>query len=364
VDWLVWVQRGDATCTLRSEKRDFTTEPKECITDLHTLGGGIGSTSTAWDVNQTGDVIWTQKVGSTTKSFARIAGLVFEVPCLIGFDINDLAQVAGYPNGGGPSVWAPTAPSSCVTLQLAGGLPAPGSPTVNNQGQVATLEYLWASTSSIPTQLLTFKAQQGWGSAQAYAMNNKGEVFGIAPTDIANSVYVYEFHLARWTGAGPPVDLGMAHGPGLGLFPRAVNDAGLLVGESTASGPTPGAGQAAIVQNGVVTPLGAIYIGEFTSSRATAVNELGEIVGHSWGSVNGVETYRAMIWLPKPAYGADSAGLYALDDFFSEPGWKILQAHGINDTGRIAARASHNGKEKAVLLDLPNCLPPKPPIPH
>ena len=117
-------------------------------------------------------------------------------------------------------------------------------------------------------------------------------------------------------------------------------------------------------ENGVVTPLGAIYIGEFTSSRATAVNELGEIVGHSWGSVNGVETYRAMIWLPKPAYGADSAGLYALDDFFSEPGWKILQAHGINDTGRIAARASHNGKEKAVLLDLPNCLPPKPPIPH
>lgn len=138
--------------------------------------------------------------------------------------------------------------------------------------------------------------------SEASALNNHGEVVGSSFTTAG------EMHAFLWLPApayGLPAgmnDLGTLSGSGQS-YGRDVNDSGQVVGRSDTDqvGESGTIAHAFLWVNGVMTDLGAP--GDNANwSRATGVNEAGEIVG-GWSTTPLGLFYGSFLWLPAPAYG-------------------------------------------------------------
>lgn len=165
-------------------------------------------------------------------------------------------------------------------------------------------------------------------------LNAQGVVVGIQEDNFMARAY-------KWAD-GTSVVLGLLP-DGLANYATGINDAGLIVGCSSAD--------ADIVQHAVVwvrasTPRRLRELG--STSCANAVNEAGDVVGWSEGSQYGSRL--AVLW----AHGRVLDLNKRLPRQAREAGWLLTEASAINNNGRIVGQASNSlSGEQALFVLVP-----------
>lgn len=263
------------------------------------------------------------------------------------------------------------------TLSTFNGLPA-GSYTLT--GISADGQILGFSNSQT-TSSQSFLYRDGVATPLPISMlgiiNPRGQVLGTGLDVVRNQFTLYD--AGRTTVIDIPA--GTATTP-----PRAFNDAGQMVGETTISygPPVNGAADGAwgqrsayIYAQGKVSYLG--FLAGYNRSLPNAINRLGQVVGSAiydaplppecrGGMVGNLLDYlsRCMPMRPK----ADRAFLYANRHLFDlntllsptqAAQYLVTYASAINDAGQIAATANFAGHYRAVLLTPIDGAPSNPP---
>lgn len=283
--------------------------------------------------------------------------------------------------------------------------PAPQYSTarsINSKGSVTG----WATTDIARAfvyrnhSTITLAAPDGVSSTSGLAINESGQVAGIAPIS-GNQ------HAILWTN-GVPKDLGVLNGA-IGSYPRAINDLGAVVGYSGGNlGSYP-----FIWQNGVMSQLGSAIMDPFS------INSVGDVVGWSserpvlrdssgnmthLSAANGYAydindakqvvgrhasggTVKGFLWqkgvletLPLPVgssiafpnsinssgvmVGAgafqdldravlwDNSLVYDLNTLIpAGTGWVLTRAWDINDSGQIVGEGTYNGKTQGLIMN-------------
>ena len=156
------------------------------------------------------------------------------------------------------------------------------------------------------------------GDSEAYAINERRQVIG------ASGATVDAYHAFFWQN-GTMTDLGA-------LVAAGLNNRGLVILNRN----SPRLGHAFLWQNGKLTDLGTLAGG---ATWASAINESGQIVGHSGAAPR---TNHAFLWQQGK-----------LTDLGTLPGYKGSRAVAINDHGQIVGFSStKNGTRHAVLWTL------------
>jgi probable HAF family extracellular repeat protein len=254
------------------------------------------------------------------------------------FGVNDLAQVVGE---------AETAVSNHEDFC---GFNAYGFPS-----STACLPFLWQNGVMTPLPTL------GGANGVANWINNRGQVAGYAENRTQDpGCPVFEFKPVIWqygkieqlpTYGGDPVGGALA-----------INDLGQAVG---ISGPcaafNPGLGlylvdaHALLWENGRATDLGNLggTDGLFGGNHACAINNLGQVVGHS--DLTGYTTFHAYIWTRQTGKMTDLGTL---------PGDFASAALSINDGGKVVGAsfdANFNSRaviwQNGVITDLNKLIP-------
>jgi probable HAF family extracellular repeat protein len=192
--------------------------------------------------------------------------------------------------------------------------------------------------------------------SRAHAINNKGQVVGEASTGIAPSPRTV-LRAFLWHDGGMK-NLGTLGGRSSSA--AAVNDRGWIVGWAD----RPEAPQerhtrrAVIWKGGRAVDLGAFpgygnaYIARheggrggrgYVATRATAINDRGQIVGRADTKVGCVISRHAFLW--------EGGRMWDLNKLIP-PGskWRLMEANGINDRGQIVGSGLHERKTRAFLL--------------
>ncbi|OQY95045.1 MAG: hypothetical protein B6D39_00405 [Anaerolineae bacterium UTCFX2] len=159
----------------------------------------------------------------------------------------------------------------------------------------------------------------GGDTSQAFGINNKGHVVGLAKLD------AQIYHAFFWDGE-TMTDLGTLGGPQSSA--TDINDAGQVVGWSHYSG---GGNRAFIWQNGVMQNLGTIG---GNSSGASGINSVGQVVGSD--SFHDDAFSRAFLW--------QNGSMQIL----ASPGVNHDSATDINDAGQMVGSASFGDPSAAV----------------
>ena len=217
------------------------------------------------------------------------------------------------------------------------------------------LAFLWQN--GVMTALPTL----GGNNGQAFGVNNRGQVVGIAETAIYDAScippQVLDFEAVIW---GPNVDQIQE----LPVFPGdpiaaaiAINDKGQVVGTSGLCGvpdSLAGAIHAVLWQNGSVTDLGSF--GGVMNNAGLAINNAGQVVGIS--DLPGDTTTHAFLW---------QNGV--MTDLGMLPGDFLSIANDINDKGQvvgISCDVNFNCRaflwENDVMTDLNALIPPDSPL--
>lgn len=311
------------------------------------------------------------------------------------YDLNNLGEVVGT---------MATAGTSHAFLYGAGGLADIGGAygasstafAINDHGQVVGTAY---DSSSYPTSGFLYSGGvlnpiMGTGATSAYGINNAGTVVG--RTDVTTPGGDLQTHAYTYAN-GKFVDLGTLPS-GDSSRAQAINSAGDVVGSATISGPLYYPENPFLYRNGVMTDLGNLDQNGIWS-RATSINDHGQIVGYSGVDYfPGVpqEIYPRSAFLYQngnmidlgglaPHYSSSASdinnigqivGTARIADFDShaflfengamidlnvlidpESGWVIQDAAAINDLQQIAATACRGDVCQAVRLDLVPAVP-------
>ncbi len=164
-----------------------------------------------------------------------------------------------------------------------------------------------------------------WSSANG--VNRGGQVTGTSEVEPG------VFHAFTWTAGGGLTDLGTLGGAS--SYGAAINGKGTVAGNSvTRAGYT----QAFSHDGNTMTGLGTLG-GE--TSYAAGLNSAGDIVGAS-----DVSPDRAEAFLYSNGVMTNLNRLLAAD-----AGWRLLEAHSINDNGQIVGVGLNQGERRAFRLD-------------
>jgi probable HAF family extracellular repeat protein len=272
---------------------------------MWTAGGGTASTNLgageARGINSFGQVVgfysgvggyqgfsWTSGGGTISLQGLKVNG-GGKNPVGQAFGVSDAGLIVGTA-GGSASTWTPT------------GVNVYGNPP--------------AVLSGI----------SGNASNGAYAINASGQIAG-------DSKIPGTGHAALWpAGGGAPADLGSLIDPSTagGSFAWSLNDAGQVVGYSTAASMT---NHAFLWTSGVgLTDLGTLGTAD-KWSYARGINAVGQVVGYSTTSDTVVPVH-AFVW-------TSGAGMIDLNSRVDTGGaWTIEEAHGINASGQIVGFAA------------------------
>jgi probable HAF family extracellular repeat protein len=284
--------------------------------------------------------------------------------------INDLGEVTG---GSGSKVFLWTPQTGMQDLGAPAGVIAAAGVGINNNGQIAVSTFTeyssrynahafrWSAGAfqDLGTLGGTYSTTYGidaTGRVAGYSFTSVGAIHayrsttGASPTDIDSLGGDYsvgyginaggqvvgmaytsqnENRAFLWTGSGNMQDLGTLGG----TLSQAndISDSGLIVGISSTAD---AADHAFIIQNGVMTDLGSLQY----SSSATAVNDLGQVIGavddqpFVWDSVAGMRLLNNIL------------------DPATSDGWSLEQAFDINDSGQIVGQGIHDGVITSFLL--------------
>jgi probable HAF family extracellular repeat protein len=240
---------------------------------------------------------------------------------------------------------------------------APGPDGQPDQGPYNDRNRAFVARDGEMWGLGTLGGDRSWGTA----INDHGQVVGWSdtgePGPVAWNPVSHAFVSAGRPGSAM-VDLGTLRGK----FSEAtaINNAGQVVGSATLAGDR--SLHAFLYQDGTMIDLGTLGQegGEGSYySRATDLNELGQVVGHSSRDIDPEAPF-----IPGSAYAAflfDDGELLDLNDLVElEPGWFLIDAKGINDWGAIVAEGvSIDGNYGSFLLTPKgHSLPTPPQVPE
>ena len=333
-------------------------------------------------------------------TIADLGNLGTSAPTIAGgAGLNASGQVVGYYNGslgfiasGGPMTAMGTLGGSYSfgTGINDNGVAVGYSYTTGNAALDA-FTYINGTMTDVTT---TLHITLGGTSVSPNAINNSGQIAGSASTD-PNSAAAGSTHAFLYNGTAT-IDLGALYGPTGQSHAYAINNAGLVVGNTNSvSGPT----HAFLYNSTGMHDIGTIGNSSGTST-AYDINGTGQVVGES-GIGDGTYIHAFLYngttmvdltpgasyaTLTSKAYGIDSAGdvvgfynptsssgqhgfLYSggtlvdLNSLLpSNSGWTITGAYGINDAGQIAAIGKNGaGQSHVLLLSAPASLVPEPP---
>lgn len=293
------------------------------VTDLGASAAGCE----AFAISNNGKVAGRCGSGSSAHGFFWENGVTQSLGTLGGsssqaYGVNDAGQVVGVSltSSGyqGAFLWQNGAMQNLGTL---GGNGA-GALAINNAGQVVG----WAITGA--GQMRAFRWSGGMadlgalsgGSSYAYGINEAGQVVGWATV---GSAWPYNNHAFLHSGGMQDLGtLGWAHSQAM-----ALNDNGQVVG-NLANASLDDA-HAFLSQGGGMQDLGG------SLSFAYDINNAGLIVGESGG--------RAMLW--------ENGVMKDLNTLIpADSGWVLLNAHGINERGRIVGKGTFNGQTRPFML--------------
>jgi probable HAF family extracellular repeat protein len=225
---------------------------------------------------------------------------------------------------------------------------------VNNRGEVVGMaETATHDSRCIPPQVLDFEAVI-WGPepdeiqalptlpgdsiGAALAINDKGQVVGTSGICFVPISFAGAVHAVLWQD-GLVIDLG-SFGGVMNNSGLAINNAGQVVGQSDLPGDT--TTHAFFWQNGVMTDLGTLP-GDFLSI-ANDINNKGQVVGVSC-DVN--FNCRAFLW--------EGGVMIDLNTLISpDSPLQLIDAEGINDQGEIAGTSlDQNTGDAPAFLAIP-----------
>jgi probable HAF family extracellular repeat protein len=236
----------------------------------------------------------------------------------------------------------------------------------NCQGwQNLGLAFLWKK--GVMTALPTL----GGNNGQAFGVNNRGQVVGIAETAIYDAScippQVLDFEAVIW---GPKVgqirELPVFPGDSIAAA-IAINDRGQVVGTSGTCGVPDSLAlgvHAVLWQNGSVTDLGGF--GGVMNNAALAINNGGQVVGIS--DLPGDTTTHAFLWRRR-RYRVDRDTNGVMTDLGTLPGDALSIANDINAKGQVVGNScdvNFNCRaflwENGVMTDLNALIPPDSPL--
>jgi probable HAF family extracellular repeat protein len=204
---------------------------------------------------------------------------------------------------------------------------------INDAGQIAggstanggVHAFLWQN--GVMTDIGTLP---GGIHSYGYDINGAGHVVGFSMTTIEGGAIADHAFLYR---DGTMIDLGTLPGGSHSSTGNAINDHDQVVGSSAAFGVE---ARAFLWEDGVMADLGALA---GVSSVAADINNSGLIVGSSEVSA---DNSHAVAWA--------SGVLYDLNDRIDVPGWVLITANRINDSGQILGAGFLGGELHDFLL--------------
>ena len=174
---------------------------------------------------------------------------------------------------------------------------------------------------------------------RAWSVNNRGDIVGFSRIAGATS------QATLWKGPnrprpGEPLGLGSLGDGEQFSEAFAINNRQQVVGRSSVAGTT----ERAFLweQDAGMTDLGAL---ELNHSRATDINQRGQVVGYA-STFAGFPTFSAAA-----AFLWEHGTMHDLNDLVeADTGWELLAAKGINNRGAITGYGRIDGQTRAFLL--------------
>ena len=284
-----------------------------------TLGGVGGTESSAWGINDAGQVVGGANCGSTSCAVLWNGATATNLGVGYARSINNAGQVVGLADGH-PALWKD---ATATDLGNLGGTSGGVALAINGSGTVVGWSKMPGNNNYSPTLWNGAVATDlgsflGGTGISATGINNAGQVVGISSTtgNVAHATF--------WSGA-TVTDLGTLGGDYSGA--NGINNAGQVVGFSNTTGNV--ATHATLWNGMTATDLGTLG-GVF--SEAYSINNLGQAVGITY-DVNGY--FRATLW--------NGAAIIDLNNFLDassvSAGWVLTVARGINEQGMIVGQA-------------------------
>lgn len=172
-------------------------------------------------------------------------------------------------------------------------------------------------------------------------MNDYDQVVGVLQLDVTTYLaMIYYPDLGKWYQIRPVAPEAGGFGLELATYPKAVNRYGHVTG---AVGNIPW--QHAFLSQAFYLPtqdLGTLNPADLgTVSSGAAINRNGWVVGDSTKVTGGDGL----------AFLYDGSSMIDLNTrLIGSPGWQLVSARAINDSGQIAGRGIHNGRTEAFVL--------------
>ncbi|HEY0064758.1 MAG TPA: PEP-CTERM sorting domain-containing protein [Telluria sp.] len=297
----------------------------------------VGTSPTA--INSAGQIVGDMQVGGERRGFVWSNGTLVQIGTLGGpassaMAINASGVIAGYASlpGGGPGAFS-YAGGALTPLQVFDATASYGY-AINDSGHVAGGYYTEAGgwrafiqQAGNSVDLGTLGGDYTW----ANGINNAGHAVGMSALDNTSPWLSHAFYYAD----GVMTDLGTMLDASLSEA-TAINDLDQIAGH----GWVYGSHHAFLYQNGVMQDLGTLG---GRRSFAYDINNLGQVVGNS----NDPDDFDYF------AYVYDHGMMTDLNTLIDPAsGWTLHDAHGINDSGQIAAYGCRGDECAALLLEL------------
>jgi len=327
------------------------------VTDLGTLPGG--STSSAYSVNDNGQIVGSATVGNESHSCRfdspnidlRSLGFDESVVC---WSVNNSCHIVGQAHLAPGFIsraclFDPTGGGANTNLGILPGYQQSTAYSINNHDQIVgdsenygpqyyarNRACRFYTTGGPPKDLGTLS---GYDYSTAYSINEHDQIVGASWTNPG----FYDAHATRFdpTGDGANTDLGGLDGYNYS-YAVSNNNSGQIVGYAF---DVPGYHSRAVLFDatggGANIALGTLV--GYDSSSATSINDKADIVGNAWNS-----TGPAHAWLFDPWTG-HMVDLNSLID--PSLGWTLTYASDINNNGWIVGYGINaDGETHAYLL--------------